>query len=165
MRIQFHSQCIYIRTVMPHTTYSRNIMCQKSVLDLGELCKYGFDLSGNGGTGASPGTHSYPWNKQTVLDLRPKIPGRSWQKIALSKRPVNQFKPVQQRAYCTDIYTAVSLLYFCSKIQLVLKSESAAYKILGTLLAKFLAGVAKKSQPCMWYILKEGVWRCESWKI
>ena len=69
--------------------------------------------------------------------------------------PINQFKPVQQRAYCTDIYTAVSLLYFCSKIQLVLKSESAAYKILGTLLAKFLAGVAKKSQPCMWYILKD----------
>ena len=33
----------------------------------GELCKYGFDSSGKGGTGASPGTHSYPWNKQTNM--------------------------------------------------------------------------------------------------
>ena len=28
-----------------------------------ELCKYRFDSLGKGGTGASPGTHSYPWNK------------------------------------------------------------------------------------------------------
>ena len=27
---------------------------------LGELCKYGFDLSGKGGTGASPSAHSFP---------------------------------------------------------------------------------------------------------
>ena len=31
----------------------------------GELCKYELDLSGKGETAASPGTHSYPWNKQT----------------------------------------------------------------------------------------------------
>ena len=31
-----------------------------------ELCKYRFDSSGKGGSGASPGTHSYPWNKQRV---------------------------------------------------------------------------------------------------
>ena len=31
--------------------------------DLGELCKYGFDSTGKGG---ASGTHSYPWNKQTL---------------------------------------------------------------------------------------------------
>ena len=39
--------------------------CGGSSQLFGNLCKYVFDLSGKGGTGASPGTHSYPWNKQT----------------------------------------------------------------------------------------------------
>ena len=35
-----------------------------------ELCKYGFDSQAKKKTGASPGTHSYPWNKQTVQFAR-----------------------------------------------------------------------------------------------
>ena len=38
-----------------------------------ELCKCGFDSSGKVGTGKSPGTHSYPWNKQTYKQKNVKI--------------------------------------------------------------------------------------------
>ena len=51
--------------------------CGGSSRLFGELCKYGFDLSGKGGTGESPGTQSYPWNKQTALP--------SWKELAVWK--------------------------------------------------------------------------------
>ena len=36
------------------------LIAENRLIILGELCKYGFDLSGKGGTRASPGTHFYP---------------------------------------------------------------------------------------------------------
>ena len=57
------------------------LRCGGSWRLFGELCKYGFISSGKGGTGASPGTHSYPWNKQTTLTMtgRGQLPPRPLQ--------------------------------------------------------------------------------------
>ena len=51
--------------------------CVGSSRLFGELCNYRFDSSGKGGTGASPGTHSYPWNKQTNKHFCQSISGHS----------------------------------------------------------------------------------------
>ena len=87
------------------STFSR---CVEGAMCLGELCKYGFDLSGIGGRFCST---LHPWNKQILAD-NPDIPAyqgvnQGWfEDLQLNGKLLNRV-PKDARINCAKAYCKV----------------------------------------------------------